>query len=75
MRLAAFTCLLLLAAASAVYAEEKDVTELKIETTREWRSKRSQQFKHSSSAAQWLCWLPHDHPCKGHDRLIAQSQH
>ncbi|WIA13241.1 hypothetical protein OEZ86_006521 [Tetradesmus obliquus] len=33
MKLATFTCLLLLAAASAVYAEEKDVTELKIETT------------------------------------------
>jgi hypothetical protein len=40
MRLAAFTCLLLLAAASAVYAEEKDVTELKIETTRKWYSQR-----------------------------------
>jgi hypothetical protein len=44
MKLAAFTCLLLLAAASAVYAEEKDVTELKIETTRECASKRARQI-------------------------------
>lgn len=35
MRLVSVACLLLLAAAFVVYAEEQDVTELKIETTRE----------------------------------------